>query len=106
MNCHTIARKDKPEIKRLTGYYENDIAVTWKRVHRIPDFTYFNHSVHISGGINCTHCHGKVEYMDGVMQVSEFTMGACLKCHRNAETELRDVPGIYRGPDNCWACHR
>jgi hypothetical protein len=106
MNCHSIARKDKPDIKRFTGYFEKGIAVSWKRVHRLPDFTYFNHSVHVNNGIKCSRCHGPVESMDGAVQVSEFTMGACLDCHRNAQELLTDVPGIQKGPDNCWACHR
>ena len=106
MNCHTITRKNKPEIIKLTKYYEEDIALPWKRVHRVPDYAYFNHSVHVNKGIDCANCHGKVEQMDGAMQVSEFTMGACLNCHRNAHTILATVPGIKNEPENCAACHR
>jgi formate-dependent nitrite reductase cytochrome c552 subunit len=106
MNCHTVARKNKPEIIKLTKYYEEGIALPWKRVHRVPDYAYFNHSVHVNKGIDCVNCHGKVEQMDGAMQVSEFTMGACLNCHRNAHENLKDVPDIKNGPENCAACHR
>lgn len=106
MNCHAIARKNRPEIIKLTKYYDEGIAFPWKRVHRVPDYTYFNHSVHINKGIDCANCHGKVEDMDIVRQVSEFTMGACLDCHRHAPEKLISVPGIVKGPDNCWTCHR
>jgi hypothetical protein len=106
MNCHTIARKNKPEIIRLTKYYVEGIALPWKRVHRVPDYAYFNHSVHINKGIECASCHGRVEDMDGAMQVSEFTMAACLNCHRNAPTMLTNIHGIKTGPENCYACHR
>jgi hypothetical protein len=106
MNCHAIARKDKPEIVKLTKYYNEGIALPWKRVHRVPDYAYFNHSVHINKGIECASCHGKVEDMDGVMQVSEFTMAACLNCHRNAPTLLANIHGVKMGPENCYACHR
>lgn len=106
MNCHSIARKNKPEIIKLTQFYERGIALPWKRVHRVPDYAYFNHSVHVNKGIECTNCHGKVENMDGAMQVSEFTMGACLNCHRTAPEKLSAIPGIKKGPENCWACHR
>ena len=106
MNCHTIARKDKPEIIKLTKYYAEGIALPWKRVHRIPDYAYFNHSVHTNKGIECASCHGKVEDMDGAMQVSEFTMAACLNCHRNAQTLLANIQGVKMGPENCYACHR
>jgi hypothetical protein len=106
MNCHAIARKNKPEIIKLTKYYEQGIALPWKRVHRIPDYAYFNHSVHVNKGILCASCHGNVEHMDAAKQVSEFTMGACLNCHRSAHETLANIPGIKNGPENCWACHR
>lgn len=106
MNCHTVARKNKPEIVKLARYYEEGIALPWRRVHRVPDYAYFNHSAHVNRGIECVNCHGQVENMDVVSQVSEFNMAACLKCHRNAPEILAGVPGIKKGPDNCYTCHR
>ena len=106
MNCHAIAQKNKPEIVKHTKYYNEGIALPWERVHRIPDYAYFNHSVHVNKGIECASCHGKVEDMDGAMQVSEFTMAACLNCHRNAPTVLANIHGVKMGPENCYACHR
>lgn len=106
MNCHTIAKKDSPEIKKLTKYYEEGIALPWKRVHRVPGFVYFNHSVHVDSGIDCSSCHGDVRNMDHIGQMNSFTMGACLDCHRNAHEKLPYLKNIKNGPDNCWACHR
>jgi hypothetical protein len=106
MNCHSVARKTRPEIIKLTKYYEEGTAVPWKRVHRVPDYAYFNHSAHVNRGIDCAQCHGQVANMDVVEQVSQFTMGACLDCHRNAPTRLADVAGIRKGPEYCAACHR
>jgi hypothetical protein len=106
MNCHAIARKNKPEIIKLTKYYEEGVALPWKRIHRVPDYAYFNHSAHVNRGIDCVHCHGQVENMEVVSQVSEFTMTACLNCHRNAPAVLAEVPGIKKGSDNCSTCHR
>jgi Cytochrome c7 and related cytochrome c/Class III cytochrome C family len=106
MNCHSVARKSRPEIIKLTKYYEDGVALPWKRVHEVPDYAYFNHSVHVNKGIDCVHCHGNVENMDVVQQVSQFTMGACLDCHRNAPERLRSVAGVQKGPENCSACHR
>ncbi len=106
MNCHSIARKDRPEIVKLTKYYDSGIALPWKRVHRVPDYAYFNHSVHVNKGIDCVNCHGNVQDMDADVKVMDFTMAACLNCHRNAPTILANVPGIGKGPDNCWTCHR
>jgi hypothetical protein len=106
MNCHSVARKNRPEIIKLTKYYEEGAAIPWKRVHRVPDYAYFNHSAHVNKGIDCANCHGAVENMDVIAQVSSFTMGSCLDCHRNAPVRLAAVPGIKRGPENCNACHR
>lgn len=106
MNCHTVSRKDKPEIIKLTKYYEEGIAMPWKRIHKVPDYAYFNHSVHVNKGIDCTTCHGDIEQMEKVGQMNSFTMAACLDCHRNAHDQLPNLTEINKGPDNCWACHR
>ena len=106
MNCHTIARKDKPEIIKLTKYYKEGKALPWKRVHRVPDFVYFNHSVHVNMGIDCVHCHGDVRQMKKITEVHSFTMAACLSCHRNAHERLPELKNIKNGPDYCFACHR
>lgn len=106
MNCHAVARKNRPDIITLTQYYEEGRAFPWRRVHKVPDYAYFNHSVHVNRGIDCVHCHGAVDNMDVVAQVSPFTMGACLDCHRNAAARLPGVSGVKMGPEYCTACHR
>jgi hypothetical protein len=106
MNCHSVARKNRPEIIKLTQYYNEGKALPWKRVHRVPDFAYFNHSVHVNKNIPCESCHGKVQDMDVVRQTNSFVMASCLDCHRHAPTMLAGVPNIKKGPDNCFACHR
>ncbi|MDP4114763.1 MAG: cytochrome c3 family protein [Bacteroidota bacterium] len=106
MNCHKIARKDKPEIKKLTAYYEANKPIHWKRIHKVPDFAYFNHSAHVNKGIDCISCHGDVRNMDKIGQMNSFTMAACLDCHRTAHDKLPDNKIIKNGPDNCYACHR
>ncbi len=113
MGCHTLARADRPEIQKLTQYYNDNKPLPWKRVHRVPDFVYFNHSVHVNKGIVCQTCHGEVQNMDikpgdtkSMGQVKSFTMGACLSCHRNAHERMPNLPNLNNGPDNCSACHR
>ena len=106
MNCHTVARKDKPEIIKLTDYYEKGIPIPWKRVHKVPAYAYFNHSVHVNNGIQCETCHGEIREMEVVQQVRSFTMGQCLDCHRNPEQNLPYLEKVKKGPENCWACHR
>lgn len=106
MNCHTVSRKDRPEIIKLTKYYEEGKAMPWKRIHKVPDYAYFNHSVHVNKGIDCVTCHGDIAQMEKVGQMNSFTMASCLDCHRNAHDKLPNLTEINKGPDNCWACHR
>lgn len=106
MNCHRYTRKDRPEIKKLTEYYNSGKAIPWKRIHRVPDFAYFNHSVHVNKGIDCANCHGDVRQMETIAQMNSFTMAACLDCHRNAKERFPQLKNLNKGPDNCFACHR
>jgi hypothetical protein len=106
MNCHSVARKNKPDIIRLTQYYNEGKMMPWKRIHKVPDYAYFNHSVHVNKGIECQTCHGNIQEMDVVKQVNSWTMNNCISCHRNAPTRLPNIAGIKKGPENCFACHR
>ena len=106
MNCHSLARKDRPQIIKLTEYYNSGKILPWKRIHKVPEYAYFNHSVHVNKGIQCYSCHGPVDQMEKVAQVNPFTMGACLDCHRNATQRLPYLTGVKNGPEYCWACHR
>ena len=70
---------------------ENDgEAIRWERVHDLPDFVYFNHSAHITAGISCVSCHGRIDKMEVVTQVEPLSMKWCLDCHRAPENHLRD----------------
>ncbi len=106
MGCHAIAKKDSPEIIKLTQYYNEGKPIPWERVHRVPDFAYFNHSVHVNKGVECQSCHGDIQSTEVVGQVNSFTMGACLTCHRNAHEKLPYLKDIENGPENCSNCHR
>lgn len=107
MNCHSMARKDKPEIKKLIKYYEEGKPIEWKRVHKVPDYAYFNHSVHVNKGIDCASCHGDVRKMEKITQVHAFTMSNCLNCHRDPHAKMPYLSEeVKKGPENCNACHR
>jgi len=110
MNCHSLARKDRPDIIKLTEYYEKNIPLEWKRIHKVPQFVYFNHSSHVNKKIDCVNCHGDVKQMEIVGQTNSFTMGACLTCHRKPETKILNYEeiknDIKKGPEYCAACHR
>lgn len=106
MNCHEVARKDRPEIIKLREYYEEGKPLPWKRIHKVPEYVYFNHSVHVNNDIGCENCHGNIQAMEKVEQVRGFTMAACLDCHRNPKENIANYTKEKVGPDNCWACHR
>ena len=106
MNCHTIAKKDSPEIVKLSLYYYSGETLKWKRIHKVPDYAYFNHSVHVNKGIDCESCHGNLREMEVVKQIKPFTMTACLECHREPVKYVPYVANIKTGPENCGACHR
>lgn len=106
MACHSVAKKDSPQIQKLNEYYTQNKPLPWKRVHRVPDFVYFNHSVHVNKGIDCLNCHGDVPSMDVLAQVKNMNMSACLDCHRNSHEKLPGLKDIKVGPENCSSCHR
>jgi hypothetical protein len=65
------------------------------RIHKSPDFVYFNHSAHVNRGISCQSCHGNVDQMEVVWQDQPHSMGWCLDCHRNPEMHLRPLEEVY-----------
>ena len=107
MNCHSVARRDRPEIIKLIGFYNEGKPIPWKRIHKVPDYAYFNHSSHVNKGINCVHCHGDIANMEKVAQKQPFRMSKCLHCHRNAKERLPELADkIKNGPVTCNTCHR
>ena len=63
--------------------------IRWQRVNALPDFVFFNHSVHLAKGIGCESCHGRVDQMGRVSQATSMSMGWCLECHRDPATHVR-----------------
>ena len=94
MNCHATVKIDSPHIQRLTAAYESGEPVEWERVHKLPDFVYFDHSVHVNSGVGCESCHGRVDAMEVVIQEKPLSMGWCLDCHRNPEKNLRPKEAV------------
>lgn len=84
MNCHAQVQKDHPEVVKVKKALSEGRAIEWVRVHRLPDFVFFDHSIHVTKGVACQTCHGAVETMGRVTQESALTMGWCLDCHRRS----------------------
>ena len=89
MNCHAQVWNKSPQLDAVRQAYFTDRPVAWNRVHRVPDFVYFNHSIHVAKGVGCVSCHGRVDEMARMAQHEPLTMGWCLDCHRDPESHLR-----------------
>ncbi len=107
--CHKFVKADEhdpavtAEIKALLQKLEEGTAIEWVRVHRVPDHVYFTHQRHVLAGVRCQECHGEVERMETMRQVSPLTMGWCLECHQRKQAER---PAERAGLTDCWTCHK
>jgi hypothetical protein len=95
MGCHKITAADKPEVKKLHAYWERKEPIHWAKVTWMPDFVYFEHWPHVRAGLDCQTCHGPVETMERMQQVTALTMDACVACHRARDVSI-----------DCVVCHR
>jgi hypothetical protein len=129
MNCHKHVKKDSPSLKLLRDRFEkyvevekainlsdagkkvnkikiqseNDdylMPIPWIRIHNIPDYAFFDHSVHVNAKVGCVECHGRVDTMAKVKQEKPLTMFWCLDCHRNYEDHVR--PDSVKVTDMTW----
>ena len=89
MNCHATVRTESDKLALVRESAATGRPIPWVRVHDLPDFVYFDHSAHVTRGIGCESCHGRVDRMDVVTQRRGLNMAWCLGCHRHPERELR-----------------
>jgi hypothetical protein len=131
MNCHNQVLKDDPRLALVRESAQTGKPIPWVQIHRVPDYVYFNHSVHVDRGISCVECHGRVDQMEEVYHFQPLSMSFCLDCHRHPELKLRppdkitDLGWTAESPlhqrefgrkamdqwrveslQNCSACHR
>lgn len=127
MGCHNQIWNDSILLAPVRESVTSGTPIEWQRVHSLPDFVYFDHSIHVTKGIGCVTCHGRVDQMAAVYQVQPLTMKWCLDCHRDPVPKLRprdqitsmtwtssepelgeDLARRYgtRRLTNCSTCHR
>jgi hypothetical protein len=129
MNCHSQIFVTSPFLEPVRASFRDNRSLEWTRVHDLPDFVYFNHSIHVNKGIGCSTCHGRVDLMPLMWQVQSLQMQWCLGCHRNPEQYVRPREKVfqmdYQPPSDqltlgrklvseykiqrltdCWTCHR
>ncbi|HEX4050112.1 MAG TPA: cytochrome c3 family protein [Steroidobacteraceae bacterium] len=95
MTCHSQLFTDQPALAPLISAFQSDVSLRWQRVHDLPDFVYFNHSIHIAKGVGCASCHGQVDQMPLTWRVAPLTMQWCLDCHRSPEQYLRPRDQVF-----------
>lgn len=124
MGCHSVVKTESARLAPVRESWENDKAIEWVKVHKLPDHTYFDHSAHLTKGVGCSSCHGRVDEMDVVRVDQPISMGWCLDCHRDPSSHLRPKDQITKmdwtpdmrppgwqppevhPPQHCSGCHR
>lgn len=89
MNCHTQIKTESAKLLKVRESWASDEPIEWVRVHKTPDYAYFDHSAHVTGGVGCESCHGRIDQMIEVTQAKPLNMGWCLDCHNAPEKHLR-----------------
>ena len=95
LSCHSQLYVDALPLQPLHQSAATGKPIEWQRVHMLPDFVYFNHSVHVNKGVGCIECHGRVDQMPITWQVERLNMQWCLGCHRNPAPHLRPQSQVF-----------
>ena len=124
LTCHSQLYADSDMLEPLRQSYRDGQPLRWQRVYRVPDYVYFNHSIHVSKGVSCVECHGRVDQMALVQLQQPLTMEWCLNCHKDPGSHLRSQEKIFdlssprqaglqehyqirkQGLTDCSVCHR
>lgn len=99
MGCHAQIWKDSPMLEPVRASFRTGQPLAWTRVHDLPDFVYFDHSIHIAKGVGCESCHGRVDQMPLMRKVKTLEMEFCLDCHRQPADQLRPRDEVFRFGD-------
>jgi len=95
MTCHSQIFTDAPVLAPVRQSLATNTPLKWNRVHDLPGFVYFNHSIHIAKGIGCSTCHGRIDQMPLTWRVNTLYMKWCLDCHRQPQKYVRPRDKIY-----------
>jgi hypothetical protein len=129
MSCHSQIWNNAAMLEPVRASYRTGQSLSWTRVHDLPDFVYFNHSIHVNKGVGCSTCHGRIDLMPLTYKVNTLYMNWCLQCHREPERYIRPRNQVFNmawepPPDqleqgrklvaeykvqkltDCWTCHR
>jgi hypothetical protein len=85
MNCHQVVKTDSAMLQPIRDSWASGQPMEWVRIHKLPDYVYFDHSVHVTAGVGCIECHGRIDKMEQVRMEKPLSMGWCLDCHRDVK---------------------
>ncbi len=95
INCHAQIWTNAQLLQPVRDSWATGQSLVWTKVHDLPDYVYFNHSIHVNKGIGCASCHGRVDQMPLMYAQNTLQMEWCLNCHRNPAKNLRPTSQIY-----------
>ncbi|MFZ3200818.1 MAG: cytochrome c3 family protein [Candidatus Acidiferrales bacterium] len=95
MSCHSQIWTNAPMLEAVRASYRDNTSLEWTRVNALPDFVYFDHSIHVAKGIGCTTCHGPIATMSLTYRAGTLYMSWCLECHRQPEEYVRPKSEVF-----------
>jgi hypothetical protein len=95
MNCHSQIWSDSPYLEPVRASFRENKPIEWERVHDLPEYVYFNHSIHVNKGVGCSTCHGKVDEMASVYMENTLQMEWCIACHKDPSQFIRPKSEVY-----------
>lgn len=95
MTCHSEIWTNAAMLEPVRKSLASNTPLRWTRVNQLPDYVYFDHSIHIAKGVGCSTCHGDVATMPLMRQAAPLTMGWCLDCHRDPAKQLRPLDKVF-----------
>lgn len=94
VDCHSVALRESRVFTAVRASLATQHPIPWRRVNALPDFVFFDHSIHVAKGVGCETCHGRVDEMARVEQATPMSMGWCVSCHRDPTPHLRPRTAI------------
>jgi len=95
MSCHSQIWTNAGMLEPVRASYRDDVSLSWTRVNALPDFVYFDHSIHVNKGIGCTTCHGPIADMPLTYRAASLYMSWCLNCHRQPAEFVRPKSEVF-----------
>lgn len=95
MTCHSQIWTNAAVLEPVRESYRTGRPIEWVKVHSLPDFVYFNHSIHVAKGVGCETCHGRVDKMALTYKANSLYMEWCLECHRHPENYVRPKEAVF-----------